>query len=795
MNMKFASLFIMLALSPFTLKPASAQTVPAVSDVSENSISVGNKHLHRSISIKGGLCTSVVVNKANGQKLVPTETYAFVLHLADGTRITSSDFEITDVQETKSGNSVSVTVLLSCTKISLTATLRYSLAADDFYTRKHLTLTPGTDLAVQKIELESFNLADAYQPYTSSQITSRGAAKWRPGLGQPLYTRVSGTFWGVEFPASINTVKDGRLVCAYFVGKTLPAAETYTAHSSVLGVSDFPDFVKDAFFEYIDRTRIRPLRLQTQYNSWFDYGRGVTAERFAASVDEIHDQLVLQRAVPPLRAYVVDDGWQDVGADWSTKPWVVNGKFDSSFANAHKVTANAKSSLGLWLSPGCLFGAQSAIPKMRAAGFRSLDPWMSMSDPAYMAKLEDRMVELANQGVGYFKLDGVFGHLNTRNFDVAGFKGSEPELNDPQHDPEKIQYLTAGSDRLIRLFAAVAQAKPDVYIVISNGAWLSPWWLQHIDAVWMINAGDAAGGSDRTGELVYRDHKYHELAVTDNTQFPLHSIFNHEPKKTRSHETKDTFRRYLYMNMSRGTGFVELYIKPFALKDYDWDVLAEGLHWAHQMFPTFKRSRMHGGNPSAHEVYGYTAWHPEQGYISIHNPSLESKSYTIKLNRKFGLHPDSQNTSFLLSSPITDCTRGLNASYAYGDTLRINLEPKEIRILNFDVRKRDWKTLTNLQTRTKADFVPPKPVPVEGHAILGTWTYDVHTREFKDNGTCTLRSNDNVQWVKPFKATSPTSVVVEGKYNHQIQPDGTLNIEGRYRATKMKEDQRIKVNE
>jgi hypothetical protein len=29
------------------------------------------------------------------------------------------------------------------------------------------------------------------------------------------------------------------------------------------------------------------------------------------------------------------------------------------------------------------------------------------------------------------------------------------------------------------------------------------------------------------------------------------------------------------MNMSRGTGFVELYIKPFVMKDYDWDVIAE----------------------------------------------------------------------------------------------------------------------------------------------------------------------------------------------------------------------------
>jgi hypothetical protein len=76
---------------------------------------------------------------------------------------------------------------------------------------------------------------------------------------------------------------------------------------------------------------------------------------------------------------------------------------------------------------------------LKAAGYRSLDPWMSMLDPQYMGKLQERMVELTNQGVTYFKLDGIFGHLNTRNFDVPGFKGSEAELNDPKYDLQKFQ--------------------------------------------------------------------------------------------------------------------------------------------------------------------------------------------------------------------------------------------------------------------------------------------------------------------------------------------------------------------
>ena len=776
--MNHLSTFLLLVTTSVSLAAPTVTVRPG------ETADIENAFLQRRISITDEVRTVSITNKLDQKSLVPTSAHAFVIHLGDGAALSSADFDIVDVQKSEAEQSASLSLRLTCTKMPLEATLHLALNADDFYVRKHLTLTPKNDLEVARIELEQMTLAEAYQPYTIAQITARGPSQWRPGLGQPLYTHGSGSFWGVEFPAAVNAVRDGVLTCSYDVGRTLPAGESYTSHASVTGVADSPDFVKDAFFDYIDRTRVRPLRLQTQYNSWFDFGSGVNASNFAGSVALIRQKLNRDRAVPPLRAYVIDDGWQNTGADWSTKVWQVNGKFDADFSRSRKAVADAGSSLGLWLSPGCLFGAQGAIGKMRAAGFRSLDPWMSMADSAYMDKLEERMTGLARDGVTYFKLDGVFGHLNTRNFDVPGFKGSEAELNDARHDAAKIRYLAQGSERLIELFAAMHRANPDVYIVISNGAWLSPWWLQHIDAVWMINAGDAAGGSSRTQELVYRDGVYHDLAVTENTQFPLHSIFNHEPKKTSSRETKDTFRRYLYMNLSRGTGFVELYVKPAALQDYDWDVLAEGLHWVHDVFPTFKRARIHGGDPKAGDVYGYTAWLAERGYVSIHNPSEKTRTYAFALDRKFGLHPDGEDSTYHLTSPLESSLDGLRTQYRYGETLTLELQPREIRILNFDTTPHDWKTLVALQNRTADDFTPPKPVPVVGHAILGIWKYGPHTREFKPDGTCTLRSHGIEQWTKPFRADSPTQVTVEGRYGHTIREDGSLDIEGRYNARK-----------
>jgi len=140
-----------------------------------------------------------------------------------------------------------------------------------------------------------------------------------------------------------------------------------------------------------------------------------------------------------------------------------------------------------------------------------------MAGPKYMQLLEDRMLELTSNGVTYFKLDGVFGHLNTREFELNGSRygipympqlgtdglsASDAALNDSKYDELKTYYLTAGTERLMQIFKKQHQVNQDVYVVISNGAYLSPWWLMYIDAVWMINAGDAARGSNRTKELV-----------------------------------------------------------------------------------------------------------------------------------------------------------------------------------------------------------------------------------------------------------------------------------------------------
>ncbi|WPJ95371.1 hypothetical protein SH580_18275 [Coraliomargarita algicola] len=633
---------------------------------------LSNEYIGREFSLADNhLKTSQILNHRSGQVIQPTSCDEFQLRISEGTHttgtdqiLTTSDFICLDVQSEDEAGQKSLEFLLKNEAHGLNLKVRYELSQDDFFMRKQIKIISERAITLERIDVEAISTSDAYQPYTMREITTSKSRElkmrgWRPGLGQPLFTTESGTFWGIEFPAADNMVVDQELICGYQYGHELTPNKSYTSYKAVMGASDDPAFNSDAFYEYIETIRVRPLRLQIQYNSWFDFHKAVTGPDFIASVEKVNQELCVERGVSPLDAYVIDDGWQDSpkGADWSQEVWPVNKKFDPAFESSFAAAEKVLSKLGIWLSPQANFGARFAVPSMRKAKMGALKTWMSLANTPYMDKLEDRLVELTNQGFSYFKLDGTFGNLRTREFDIdgaehgvpvmpqLGTEGLSPDderLNDNKYNELKIYYLTVGTERLMKTFKSMSEANPEVYIVISNGAYLSPWWLMHVDAVWMINAGDAAGGSGRTEQLVYRDGVYHDIWVKENTHYPMNALFNHEPKKTETGESREEFESYLLMNMSRGTGFIELYLKTQELSESDWDVLAEGLKWAEKAFPTFTRSRMHGGDPKKDEVYGFTAWNSEQGYISIHNPADKAQAYSIVLDRKFGLIPSEQ---------------------------------------------------------------------------------------------------------------------------------------------------------
>ncbi|MBI0399339.1 alpha-galactosidase [Cyclobacterium marinum] len=668
---------------------------------SEKIYTLSNSHINKTIEVQDGvLKTTQIENKSTGEKIPIHTKVEFQLRVSEGTdqpntseTLSSVDFVLDRVLDNSPHR---LTFLLKEKQGKMSVELTYTLDENEFYTRKFLKIKTEINLVLERIDLDVID-GGLVQPYQLKRITAQGPAQWKPGLGQPLFGQNTPIFMGIEFPASDNFVdSDQTAYCGYLWGKSLKAGDTYLTYSSVTGVGKDSDGLGKTFQAYIDNIRIRPLRLQVQYNSWFDYGQAVSKEKFITSVNKVHQELVINRGVPPLNAYVIDDGWQDVHADWSDEVWKINEKFDMDFSGSFEKMRTVDSNLGLWLSPGLLFGAQPAAKPLGRQGFEILGNWMSIAGPKYMGLLEKRMLDLTLQGVTYFKLDGIFGHLNIREFeldgsdyglpkmpqlDTDGLSQSDSLLNDAKYDALKTYYLVAGTEKLIEIFKQQHQINPEVYIVISNGAYLSPWWLMYVDAVWMINAGDAAGGSSRTEELVYRDGVYYDTWIKEKTQYPMNSLFNHEPKKTKTGESKEDFFNYLMMNLSRGTGFVELYLKTQELSEVDWDVLAEGLKWVHHAFPYFKYIQMHGGDPNKQEVYGYSGWNDKGGYISFHNPNKSSsKKYKIKLDENLIHHKNKVSYRLI---PIIGELLNKNSIVHCGDLLELELAPGEILIWEF----------------------------------------------------------------------------------------------------------------
>ncbi|QTD38449.1 hypothetical protein JL193_03915 [Polaribacter batillariae] len=141
----------------------------------------------------------------------------FKLRISKGTdkegtdvELTSKDFLLIEVlkdEKNKKG------FLLENKAHQLKVEVYYELKDADFYMRKYLKVVPEKDITLERVDIESIQAQDALQPYKLKQITAQSmnlittptgynpnrpgkVTDYKFGLGQPLYTKNSATFWG-----------------------------------------------------------------------------------------------------------------------------------------------------------------------------------------------------------------------------------------------------------------------------------------------------------------------------------------------------------------------------------------------------------------------------------------------------------------------------------------------------------------------------------------------------------------------------------------------------------------------
>lgn len=512
------------------------------------------------------------------------------------------------------------------------------------YIRQRLTITAGD----KPLPVTGVIMIDVNSP----GLQLAGRVK-----GSPL---TSGNFFlGFESPLSESSVVGDRGVSELHTEVPLGAGQS-AIYSAVVGVAPAGQMRRD-FLTYLERERAHPYRTFLHYNSWFDIGyeKPYTQQQALTRIREIGHELNKKRGVT-LDSYLFDDGWDDTGDLWK-----IRSDFKDGFEPLTKAAAEYGTSPGIWLSP---WGGYAEARKQRVAtakrdGYEIVDGGLALSGPRYYALFHDAVTRMVTQyGVNQFKFDGT-GNVNQV---VPG------------------SAFSSDFDAAIHLIGDLRRIKPDIYINLTSGTWPSPFWVLIADSTW--RGGDdtefAGVGTDRERWITYRDSATYDNVVKAGKLYPLNSLMLHgivlaQQAPGLSNSSDADFANEVRSYFGTGTQLQELYITPSLLSAADWDVLAEAAKWSRANASTLVDTHWIGGDPQWLQVYGWAAWSPQKGILTLRNPSAEAQDFTLDIAQAFELPPGAP-TIYRARSPWTNDAAQPPIELAGGEMHTFHLAPFQV---------------------------------------------------------------------------------------------------------------------
>ncbi len=492
------------------------------------------------------------------------------------------------------------------------------------------TLRQGANYLPQAVTIHAGSQSFALTEIGLVNISAPGAVVTGHVKGSPV--TAGNWFFAFGHPLSECRVRDGQAAC--WLSRELPLqAGQSVIYSSVFGVAHAGQLRRD-FLNYVELERAHPYRPFLHYNSWYDLGY---FDRYSeagalAVVQSFGEQLTKQRGVK-LDSFLFDDGWDD-----PTTLWKFNPGFPSGLTKVAQAAAAYGAAPGIWLSPwgGYDKPKEQRLASARLQGFETNEGGFALSGPKYYRYFRDTCLDLIEKyGINQFKFDGT-GNAN------EVIKGSE---------------FDSDFDAAIHLIGELRANKPGLYVNLTTGTYPSPFWLLYADSIW--RGGDdhsfAGVGSNRQRWITYRDSQSYRWVVEDGPLFPLNSLMLHGLIFARHAQRLDSdpghdFADEVHSYFGTGTQLQEMYITPSLLAPQDWDVLAETAKWSRENAETLKDSHWIGGDPARLEVYGWAAWSPGKGIVTLRNPSDKPQDFTATLQGLLEL-PAGSPSRFSARSP------------------------------------------------------------------------------------------------------------------------------------------------
>ena len=479
--------------------------------------------------------------------------------------------------------------------------------------------------------------------------------------GSPVMTDTA--FFGVENPLSINRGEMGYVRCFLPRGASLQAGESY-ATSLVIGFVPKGEARRGFLLGYLERERAHPYRPFLHYNSWYDLGYfNKYNEQGALNViNAFGQELVAKRGVK-LDSFLFDDGWDNDATLWQFDPT----NFPNGFAAVRDTAAKYGAAPGIWLSPWGGYGEphKERIQFGREQGFETRDDNFTLAGPKYYERFRARCVNVVtNYGINQFKFDGI-----GENTGVGG-GGAQRDF-----------------DAMLKLIAELRSLKPDLYVNQTTGTWPSPFWLLYADSIWRGGEDHSfvnGTAPERERWISYKDNDVYDEVVNRSDLYPLNSLMLHgiiyaQKAHGLNYDTNNIFKSEVRAMFGNGTQLQEMYITPSLLTQENWDTLAEAAKWSRANADTLVDTHWVGGRPEDHRVYGWAAWSPKKGILTLRNPTERARSISLDPAKVFEL-PDGAPQKYSVVNPFKDQTVDVATLHA-GETAKFNLKPFEVLVI------------------------------------------------------------------------------------------------------------------
>ncbi|NIM57491.1 MAG: hypothetical protein GTO16_00910 [Candidatus Aminicenantes bacterium] len=470
------------------------------------------------------------------------------------------------------------------------------------------------------------------------------------GFGQPLALqhKQGGAFFGLEYPTSVNSLKPAEtgktaLRCGQELGERI-GSSWIESEWVAAGLSPNQN-VKLWFWKYLDRIRVAPLKPFLLYNSWYDVRApeivkspaNVMNDKNLLRIIESFKKEMVEKHGLKLDAFVLDDGWDVYKSDWVLS----KSQFPQDLAPVVEALKGIGTSLGMWFGPiGGYSNRTWRIEWMLNHGYEVIPGreegrgQLCLAGKRYRQLFKKRVLDfIRNNGVGYYKWDGI------------QFSCSEPDHG----HAIGIYSRRAVMESVIDLCQSVRAENPNIFLNVTSGTWLSPWWVKYANTIWMQGSdygyANVPSISRRDGAITYRDYVLFEDYGKNDFWFPIANLMTHGiikgnlQKLGGEAEPLDKFTDNALLYFARGVSMWELYVSPDLLTDGEWNALAKSIRWAKDRFEVLRSTEMVGGDPGESQAYGYVHFAGKRGIIAARNPSIEPRTLKVSLSPSMGLDP------------------------------------------------------------------------------------------------------------------------------------------------------------